>query len=260
MRMFLLLQAVVLFFSSFSAGYSAGTSPRPFQKILLVVAMDTEAQPIIDTLHLQPLTHSFSNLPMRGYIGKQGQSSILLMINGEDPVNKVQNIGTEAATLSTYLGIEFFHPDLIISVGTAGSVIESGAALLDIYISEKIYFTDRRIPMEGYSEYGRGGYESLPLPLIQEKLGLRSGVVCSEGSFDEEEIDYTMFLKEHCSAIDMEAAGVAWVSMLTKTPMIALKGITNYVRGDDIHSEFNKNLPVVTTALAEKLKLLIDML
>ncbi len=260
MRIFFLLQATVLFFSSLSVSYSTATSHRPFQKILLVVAMDTEAQPIIETLHLQPLNHSFSNLPMHGYIGDQNGTSILLMINGEDPVHKVQNIGTEAATLSTYLGIEFFHPDLIISVGTAGSVIENGAALRDIYISEKIYFTDRRIPMEGYSDYGRGGYESLPLPLIQEKLGLRSGVVCSEGSFDEEEIDYTMFLKEHCSAVDMEAAGVAWVSMLTKTPMIALKGITNEVRGDNIHEEFNKNLPIVTTALANTLKQLISML
>ena len=261
MRLFIfLLQAVVLSFSAINASYSAAPAPHPIQKILLVVAMDTEAQPIINTLHLKPLAHSFSGLPMRGYMGKQGKSTILLMINGQDPVHKVQNIGTEAATLSTYLGVEFFHPDLIISIGTAGSVIESGAALLDIYLSQKIYFIDRRIPMEGYSDYGRGGYESLPLPFIQKKLGLRAGVVCSEGSFDEEQVDYKMFLKEHCSAIDMEAAGVAWVAMLTKTPMIALKGITNYVRGEHIHDEFNKNLPVVTTNLSQKLKRLISML
>lgn len=233
---------------------------KPIQKVLVVVAMDTEAQPIIDQLHLHPLPHSFSDLPMHGYTGQQGKIKLLLMVNGQDPVHKVQNIGTEAATLSTYLGIEYFHPDLIISIGTAGAVVDSGAALMDIYLSQKIYFFDRRIPMKGYHDYGRGGYPSMPLAIIDKKLGFKSGIVCSGDSFDEEQVDYNLFLKEHCSAIDMEAAGVAWVSMLTKTPMIAIKGITNFVRGKHVHAQFEKNLPVVTSRLANKLKELIGML
>ncbi len=238
----------------------ASPLPHPIKKVLLVVAMDSEAQPIINTLQLKPLNHSFSGLPMRGYVGKQGNKEILLIKNGQDPVNKVQNIGTQAATLSTYLGIEYFHPDFIISIGTAGAVVESGAALMDIYLSQAIYFFDRRIPMKGYENYGRGAYPSTPLPLIDKKLGFKSGVVCSGDSFDEEQIDYKMFLKEHCSAIDMEAASVAWVSMLTKTPMIAIKGITNFVRGEHIHAEHKKYLPIVTMNLAKKLKELLELL
>lgn len=222
--------------------------------------MDTEAQPIINALQLHRLSHSFSSLPMRGYVGQLGKIKILLMMNGKDPTHKVQNIGTEAATLSTYLGVEYFHPDLIMSVGTAGGVVENGSALMDIYLSERIYFTDRRIPMEGYRDYGRGGYQSMSLSDLNKQLKLKSGVVCSEGSFDEEKIDYTMFLKEHCSAVDMEAAGVAWLSMLTKTPMIAIKGITNFVQGKNIHEQYEKNLPSVTLELANKSKLLISLL
>lgn len=243
------LQTLVLCASSGLGHASAST-----QKVLLVVAMDSEAEPIIKTLHLKPLSHQFSDLPMRGYIGQQGKTEILMMINGEDPVNKVQNIGTEPATLSTYLGIEYFHPDLVISIGTAGGVIENGAVLKDVYFSEKVYFVDRRIPMDGYYEYGRGSYRSAPLGAAAKKVGMKPGIICTEGSFDQEKIDYQMFLKEHCTAIDMEAAGVAWVSMLKKTPMIAIKGVSNYVRGKDIHEVFNKNLPVVTKSLSEKLK------
>lgn len=233
---------------------------HPIKKVLLVVAMDSEAQPIIDTLHLKPLKHSFSSLPMRGYIGKQGNKDILLIKNGVDPIHHVQNIGTQAATLSTYLGINYFHPDFIISIGTAGAVPESGAALEDIYLSQTIYFFDRRIPMKGYDNYGRGAFPSTPLPSMDKKLGLKTGVVCSGDSFDEEQVDYRMFLSEHCSAIDMEAASVAWVSMLTKTPMVAIKGITNFVRGEHIHAEHKQFLPVVTVNLANKVKGLLKIL
>lgn len=233
---------------------------HPIRKVLLVVAMDTEAQPIIHELQLHKITHSFSGLPMQGYSGKQGKVQVLLMMNGQDPINKVQNIGTEAATLSTYLGIEYFHPDLIISIGTAGGVKENGARLKDIYVSQKIYFVDRRIPMEGYRDYGLGQYESTSLPILNNNHQLKLGVICSEGSFDEEKIDHHMFLKEHCAAIEMEAAGVAWVSMLTKTPMFAMKGITNFVSGNQIHTEFENNLPSVTSELAIQLKRLIAQL
>lgn len=230
------------------------------QKILIVVAMDTEANPIIQALQLRPLNHSFSNLPMRGYIGQQGKIKVLLMMNGQDPIHHVQNIGTEAATLTTYLGIDFFSPDLVISIGTAGGVVENHSRLTDIYFSEKIYFFDRRIPMKGYQAYGLGAYHSVSFPLIEKKLKLHHGIVCSGDSFDEEPIDQRMFLTLHCSAVDMEAAAVAWVSQLKKIPMIAIKGITNIVKGPHIHAQYEKNLPLVTAKLANALKLFILLL
>ena len=254
------LQKAILGLLLFIGGLPAQATPsiHPIKKVLLVVAMDSEALPIIQSLGLKPIKHSFSDLPMRGYEGKLGNKEIVLIKNGEDPIHKVQNIGTQAATLSTYLGIEFFHPDFIISIGTAGAVPESGAGLMDIYLSHTIYFFDRRIPMKGYENYGRGAFPSTPISTdLINKIGFKTGVVCSGDSFDEEQVDYKVFLKEHCAAIDMEAASVAWVSMLTKTPMIAIKGITNFVRGKQIHAEHKKYLPVVTKNLAITLKKLL---
>lgn len=223
-------------------------------KVLIVVAMDTEAKPIISSLNLHKMTHSFPQLPMQGYVGKYKKLDILLITNGIDPVNHVQNIGTQAATLSAYLGVTYFHPDLIISIGTAGGVGESGAKQRDIYASQKIYFFDRRIPLKGYHEYGLGGYQSVNLSGLEKKVGLKSGIICSGNSFDENQTDYNMFLKYHCSAIEMEAAGVAWVSMLTKTPMFAMKGVTNLVRGRNIHKQYQDNIANVSIKLTGKLK------
>lgn len=223
----------------------------PIKKVLLVVAMQKEATPMIQDLDLHPLDHSFSNLPMHGYMGKYHNLDILLMVNGTDPINKVENVATQAATLTTYLGIEYFHPDLVISIGTAGGVEKNGAKLKEIYTSQKIYFIDRRMSFKGYREYGLGGYTSASFDQNRE---LKPGIICSGDSFDDNATDYNMFLKQHCAAIDMEAAGVAWVSMLTKTPMLAIKGVTNFVKGKNIHNQYEKNFPIVVSDLANKLK------
>jgi nucleoside phosphorylase len=235
-------------------------SRSPLKKILLVVAMDSEAQPFITTLNLHKLPHSFSKLPMQAYSGKYENLNILLMTNGEDPIHKVQNVGTQAAALSTYLGINYFHPDLVISIGTAGGVEANDAKEKDIYLSHKIYFYDRRLPLKGYDEYGLGAYPSADVSTLVDNVGFKQGIVCSGDSFDENPMDYDIFVKEKCSAIDMEAAGVAWVSMLMNIPMIAIKGVTNYVRGDGIHIQYEKNLPDVTKDLSTKLKELLKNL
>lgn len=136
----------------------AVTTQHPIKKVLLVVAMNTEANPIISALNLHKTDSLPAFLPMRGYAGKLNNLDVLLVENGEDSINKVQNIGTQAATLSTYVGIENFHPDLIISIGTAGGVEKNGSKLNTIYASQKVYFFDRRVNIPGYHEYGLGLY------------------------------------------------------------------------------------------------------
>lgn len=229
------------------------------KKILLVIAMDSEAQPIIATLHLHKINNPFQKLPMQGYRGKYNNLNIFLVTNGVDPINNIDNVGTQAATLSTYLGINYFHPDLIINTGTAGGVKENGAHPGDIYFSKKIYFYDRRIDLKKYHEYGLGGYDSIALSSLDKNSGFKIGIVCSGDSFDKNQTDYHMFIKQHCVAVDMEAAGVAWVSMLTHTPMLAIKGITNYVRGDT-YKEYQHHIANVTSTLSTKLKVLLNYL
>lgn len=248
---------LIAFVTTAILGEASTMAKSPIKKVMIMVAMESEANPIIATLNLQKLDKSFSNLPMHGYEGKYSNLDILLVTNGTDPVNKVQNVCTQAATLSTFLGIQYFHPDLIISIGTAGGVEQNGAQERDIYVSKKISFYDRRIPIEGYRQYGIGDYVSASFPSIYKKIGLKPGNICSGDSFDTDEKDYNIFIKQDCVAVDMEAAGVAWVSMLTKTPMLAIKGVTNFVKGEDIHEHYEKNLPIVTAELSKQLQALL---
>ena len=241
-------------------GSNHNVNSHHIKKILIVVAMESEGLPIISALHLQKSKRQFSPLPMQAYVGNIHGIDLMLIENGIDPVNHVQNIGTQAATLTTYVGYERFHPDLIISIGSAGGVLQNESRINGIYYSTAIFFYDRRLPIPGYHEYGLGDYKPLNLSDISKKIGIQPGVICSDDSFDDNKTDYDTFIKLHCSAIEMEAAGVAWVSMLTNTPILAIKGITNYVKGENVHTDYQHNLPHVTKALSVKLKKLLIQL
>jgi len=245
---------------NFANNNSINTTMTKFQKIVIVVAMDKEAQPIIAKLRLHKSRHHFDDMPMQGYEGRYADFDIFLILNGTDPLYHVQNIGTQPATLSTYLGISYFHPDLIISIGTAGGLTENGAQIGDIYLSQKIYFIDRRMPNSGYSQYGLGGYISFDAGSIKKDSILKKGVICSGNSFDKNDTDYTIMLKNSCAARDMEAAAVAWVSSLTNTPMLAIKGITDIVGNKSAEEQFNKRVLSVSEQLSKNLQEFLDNL
>ncbi len=113
------------------------------------------------------------------------------------------------------------------SVGTAGIRNNGNLKIGDIYISKKIYFYDRRFNTPNYQRYGVGGYLSMDTSMLLKKFNIHNEIVCSSDSFEEDETDREMMKKLDCNVVDMEAAGVAWVSMLTHTPMFAMKGITS---------------------------------
>lgn len=252
------MKTILFLLATFIALSSCSAANTPSKKILLVVAMQEEAEPIIRKLHLTPKRSPDPRLPMKIYRGKQGQAEIELVLNGIDPVYDAENIGTQPAVLSTYLGITHFNPDIIISVGTAGGRPEFNVQLGHIYLSKKIYFYRRQFHSPQYKLYGAGGYESMPSDNLLKVAKVHQGIVCSGDIFDETAEDRKIMLEQQCEIIDMEAAGVAWVAMLARKPMFSLKGVTNYVGHAGAHEEFLKHHVAVTNALAGKLRIIID--
>lgn len=250
MRIAVLFIFVLTLFSN--SGFSAVN--HKIKNVLIVVAMKDEAAPIIKTLNLYPASLPDTKLPMKAYIGHYADINIALILNGTDPMYGVQNVGSQPAVLATYIGINYFHPDLIISAGTAGGRFVHDMKIGNIYVSDKIYFYDRRLNLPDYKLYGSGGYRSMDTKFLVKKLNIKNATVCSGDSFDENTTDQEVMSKQGCMVIDMEAAGVSWVAMLTKIPMFAMKGITNYVEKTSAHNEFEKNYARVTQKLALKLR------
>src|SRR5918997_4135080 len=116
------------------------------KSILFVIAMRAEAAPILTALGfggkwapLDPL------LPPMAYSTTKSGLNLHLVVNGLDPVYDLDSFGSDAATLSTYLGIKAFSPDLVISAGVAGG-FKTRAKIGDVYLSEdSVRYFDRRV-------------------------------------------------------------------------------------------------------------------
>lgn len=222
------------------------------------MAMRSEAAPLVAKLGMDKRDRFFHpQFPFELFTGMGGESAgieLQLVTSGVDPHNKVDNVGTVPAALMTYLAAEAFSPDLIINGGTAGGLAGGGCEIGDVYLSSGNFsFHDRRIPIPGFVQYGRGGYPSYDTRAIAEKLQLKRGVVSTGDSLDMTQRDMELILENGAIIKDMEAASIAWVCRNLKIEMFAVKAITDLIDEErPTHEQFLENLHMASANLQEK--------
>mgnify|MGYP006291761495 CR=1 FL=1 len=225
-------------------------------KIGLIMAMRGEAEPIIKHYCLK----KHKDFPPVTFL-MNSQEDIILGLNGTCRDHQIDNIGTQAAAINTYVMATEFKPDIIINAGTAGGFVRNNASIGDAYLGEKFVYHDRRIPLPQFEEYGIGGYKGINTDKIAEDLNLKQGVVSSGNSLDETQKDREMMLKQNTSVKDMEAAAVSWICKIYDIPFISLKVVTDLVDGKDkVQDDFIKNFRIAAESLRVKSEQLIDYL
>lgn len=227
--------------------------------ILVVMAMAAEAEPIIDTFGLEPMAPSPApGLPAEWYSG----AGVTLVVNGLDPVHRVDSIGTTAAALTTFAAMEAVDPDWVVSAGTAGGFAGRGGFIGQVIIARgPVIHHDRRIPLGRFDEYGRGVYPSADLRSLAESLGFSTGPVSTGDSLDAPDADLEAMAAHGTLAKDMEAAAVARVAALFDRPFTACKVITDLVDGPEpTAEEFVANVNAASATLARALPRLVAQL
>ncbi|MGB0360987.1 MAG: hypothetical protein ACPGEF_06245, partial [Endozoicomonas sp.] len=118
------------------------------KKILIIMAMEAEARPIIEKLGLKKIADQQNlngNFPR--YRGSFNNHAIMLSLNGQCPTHGVDRIGTEYAALNTQSGILAFQPSLIINAGTCGAFARD-ADIADIITSDQpVAYHDHRVAL-----------------------------------------------------------------------------------------------------------------
>jgi nucleoside phosphorylase len=223
------------------------------------MAMAAEAAPVLASLQARAVT-SPAPLVVRWFDAERHGAEIRVAINGRDRRFGVDSIGTEAAALTTYSTITSFRPDLVISAGTAGGWQRCGGEVGDVYVSDgQIVHHDRRIALEGFTAYGIGAYPVVNARTMAKSLDLKTGVVTTSNSLDENDDDRVMIEASGACVKDMEAAAVAYVCEQMGVAMMAVKAITDLV---DHHTatadQFTANLKMATTRLADTLMGVVD--
>ncbi len=230
---------------------------QPIEKVAIIVAMQTEANPLIEKLGLQPNNSLglFPALGLMSYSGKIKDKEIYLIVNGTDQTYHVDNVGTTPAALTAYEVIRVIKPDTIISAGTAGGFANKGANVGDVYISStKFMYHDRRIPLGDFSSYGIGSFPCLEAPAMVASLGLKSGVISTGNSLTMSTTDQKVLMENNAVAKEMEVAAIAEVANKCGVNVMAVKGITNVVGVNaDAPGQFEKNFNLATNNVARAL-------
>ncbi|KAG4389065.1 hypothetical protein GLYMA_06G005700v4 [Glycine max] len=205
---------------------------RPISNIVFVVAMQTEALPIVNRFQLTEDPHSPfpQGAPWVHYHGTFKDLNINLIWTGNDPTLGVDSIGTIPSALATYAAILALQPDLIINAGTAGGFKAKGASIGDIFVVSECAFHDRRIPIPIFDLYGVGLRKAFETPKLVKELNLKG-------------------------------AAIAYVADLLKVPAIFIKAVTNNVDDDKaIVEEFLQNLAALTVELGLAVEQVINFI
>lgn len=234
------------------AQYLAAHGDKTIKTILLLVAMEAEASPMVQALGLQADEPSVipPPAPCHSFSGQHAGAMVHLVCFGKCKATGVDNVGTVPAALTTYLAIQAFKPDIVISTGTAGGFRSRGASIADVFVSTGMVNHDRRIPIPGFDKYGVGAFDAVPTPHLQKALGLKAGVVTSGNSLDYTAEDMARMVEHEAAIKEMEAAAVAWAADLFACPVFCLKSVTDIVDGDrPAQDEFLENLHQAAAAL-----------
>ena len=168
---------------------------KKINHVLFVIAMEQEAQPLLNELHLAKVDNVYPHAPSILHTGTYKGVEVSVVVNGKCPRYNVDNVGTVPASLSSFLAINQTKPDLVINAGTAGGFKRKGGEIGDSYIGTIIKNHDRRIQIPGFTDYGIGNYESIACPNLIKSLNLKSGIISTSNSLDHSEMDDKMMLE-----------------------------------------------------------------
>ncbi|XP_071715766.1 5'-methylthioadenosine/S-adenosylhomocysteine nucleosidase-like [Rutidosis leptorrhynchoides] len=234
---------------------------RPISTIVIIIAMQTEALPLVDSFQLTEDLNSLFPIgtPWVRYHGTYKGLNINIIWPGKDAVLGVDSVGTVSASLVTYAAIQALKPDLIINAGTAGGFKAKGACIGDVYVASEVAFHDRRIPIPVFDLYGVGLRRGCSTPNLVKELEFKVGKLSTGDSLDMTPHDEASILANDAVVKDMEGAAVGYVTDLLKVPAIFVKAVTDIVDGDKPTSEeFLNNLSAVTLALGKAVTQVVD--
>jgi 5'-methylthioadenosine nucleosidase len=236
----------------------------PIQKIMLLVAMNKEAQPIIQHMNMKQIEHTMdSQLPASAYEAEMEKGRVILVVSGKCMSHGVDRIGAQGLNLVAWEALKSFKPDLLINAGTAGGFQKQGAAPGDVYVStESIKYHDRLLkPDMVFLNYGVGSYRCLPIPYIAKRLGLKEGVISTGGSLLSSPQEIEQMTVNNAAVKEMEAAGIAEVAQMRNVPFIGLKIVTDLVDTDECpQNQFTNNFDNLINHLADKVQQLCIVL
>ncbi len=227
-------------------------TPRNTCDLLIQVAMQAEALPIIHLLSLKPIGRLDSNLPSELWRGSILGHQISLVTHGRDSDFDCDRIGTESAAVVAFLALRITRPKLLLNAGTCGGFASQGAAIGDIYMPTRFLFHDQRVALPKFDLFAKGDQTTPDFSQIRSATNAKHGTCSTGSSLDTTVQEMGFFAAESVACKDMEAAAIVRVARDFQTPFVGLKAVTDLVdHHQTVQESFLKNLKFATTRLAD---------
>jgi 5'-methylthioadenosine nucleosidase len=231
-------------------------------RVVVIMALDSEARPVIDQLGLQRVPVNNEGLPLEDYRGQiedqktHRKTTVDVLVNGRDPLYGVNSVGTEPSVLTTHWAIRHLQPDLVFNAGTAGAFQSKGSDIGDVYIGSDTRYHDHRIPIPEDREYAECGLHCAPpyTQYIAERLDLPKAHVSTGASLDITANEKRQMENIHGPVVkEMEAASINKLLTIFGIPCVVIKSVTDLIdHGTSTTEQFLKNLNQANQALARQ--------
>ena len=243
-------------------------SAPQYKSLLFIFALEKEALPFLSLLSIPLDPLQSNNLVISAYTVTYKSLKISVIHPKVDPKFNCDSIGPENSAVATYIGINSYKPDLIISAGNAGAFQkvenkEIEFKLGDVcYSKEPIGFIDREIILDEFKDYMVGKYDIVQLKQIFSDLGFKEAVIGTTSSFHDFCAGYSM--KKGIDLQDMEAAAIQKIAFYMRIPFLAIKIVVSLNYGKDVPEEITKrffeHVGEKSDILAGELKKMIDLM
>ena len=228
---------------------------KKMKKIGIIVAIDEEREEILDMMKDTEVKQVYNLRFLQGTIEEK---KCVLIKSGIGKVN---------AARATQAMLDNFKVDYIINLGGAGS-LNSLLDIGDVVIAKKVIQHDFDITAFGHSKgyiTGVGAFIESNPDLVEEfssvleetpeknykiKLGIvaTGDIFCTESWMKDK-----IRAKFNADVEDMESAAIAQVCYLSEKPFIAIKSISNTLKGDNAIS-YSNNVKLASKRCANVLK------
>ena len=241
-------------------------------KFLSIIVMKQECEMIIEKDEYLP-DENFNKLHSQvatAYVKKftfdQKEVDGIIITGTVDKLHKLSPVGCETAYLLSYLGVQYYKPDVLISIGYAGSTGYQKMKLGDVVISNGTgcyYLRDVIIPI--YKPFINGNYPVYDSSFLAEKLGFIAGQVATSDSFLASDNNEAKNLGKSC--IEMEFAAIARLGYTLGVEVIGLKIISDCEKdledgqtNEDRQKQFEESLKNLPNVIYDSMNKLVKYL
>ena len=213
---------------------------------VFVIAMDKEAQPVLNAINIE---RDITYCGKRLVTGKLSGESIGIVICGVGKVN---------AACGTQIAIDELGADVIINVGVAGG-LNGGVKVGKIYaISNGVQYDFDLSQLNGtkIGTLDECSENYLPLALSD---GYPTKKLATGDRFNDSKQDYRLLTEVlHADVRDMECGAIAQVCMHANVPCYSYKIISDLAGSGSTTDQYLKNLSLCFKTLERELKNIME--